>query len=154
MTRTLPTSASLRSTLRVCATASSAASIGPQLVALVSPTCAVCLDGVATVLDGLDGAFGGSFRAHIVWTPVLADDTAGAAAAAASERRHARVEHYWDATGSLSLAAHTVLDLAAFDRTVAWDVYLVYRAGTPVEWTSPAAGELAPAVTYRFPTRS
>ena len=115
---------------------------GAQLLALVSPTCELCLGGVATVLQGLDESIGGSFRAHIVWTPVLSGDTRKAAAAAAADRQGERVEHYWDGTKSLSLAAHTVLDLAAFDRTVAWDVYLLYRAGalwdtafpTPMSW--------------------
>jgi hypothetical protein len=108
-----------------------AASVGPQLLALVSPTCAVCLDGVATVLDGLDDPVGGSFRAHLIWTPVLAGDTAEAAAAVAVDRQRERVAHYWDATKSLSIAAHRVLRLATLDRTVAWDVYLLYRAGAP-----------------------
>jgi hypothetical protein len=106
-----------------------AASVGPQLLALASPTCEVCLDGVATVLHGLDEAVGGSFRAHVVWTPVLAGDTDTAAKAAAADRRGERVEHYWDRAKTLSLAAHGVLDLATWDRTVAWDVYLLYRAG-------------------------
>lgn len=115
-----------------------AASLGPQLLALVSPTCGVCLDGVATVLQGLEEPVGGSFQAHIVWTPVLSGDTAAAAVAATADRQRERVEHYWDGTKRLSLAAHTVLDLAVWDRMVAWDVYLLYRAGTTWGTAFPA----------------
>jgi hypothetical protein len=115
-----------------------ASSDGPQLLALVSPTCEVCLDGVATVLKGLDEAVGGSFRAHIVWTPVLSGDNGTAAAAAATDRQGERVEHYWDGTKSLSRAAHTVLDLAALDRAVAWDVSLLYRSGASWSIAFPA----------------
>jgi hypothetical protein len=112
-----------------------AASGRPQLLALVSPTCAVCLDGVAMILQGLDDPAGTAFEAHVVWTPVLGGDTSAVAAEVAESRRHTRVEHYWDDTKSISDAARLVLDLAARERTVAWDVYLLYREGVP--WRSP-----------------
>jgi len=112
-----------------------AAAGGPQLLALVSPTCEVCLDGVSTVLSGLDEPAGDAFMAHIVWLPVLGSDTGDVAAAVARDRRGSRVEHYWDDTASLSRAAHTALGLAAWDRTVAWDVYLLYPSG--VSWSNP-----------------
>jgi hypothetical protein len=112
-----------------------AASRRPQLLALVSPSCAVCLDGVAMILEGLDDPAGRAFEAHIVWTPVLSGDTSALAAKVAESRRGERVKHYWDDARSISDAAHLVLDLAARDWTVAWDVYLLYRTGVP--WRSP-----------------
>ena len=112
-----------------------AASSGPQLLALVSPTCAVCLDGVAMILHGLDDPRGRAFEAHVVWTPVLSGDTSVVAAEVAESRRAKRVKHYWDDTRSISDAAKVVLDLPARDRTIAWDVYLLYRQGVP--WRSP-----------------
>jgi hypothetical protein len=111
-----------------------ALSSGPQLLALVSPTCAVCLDGVEMILQGLDEPAGEPFRAHVVWTPVLDGDTEAAAVTAASDRDGQRVDHYWDGDRTISAAAHAVLDFAALDRTVAWDVYLLFRAGTL--WTA------------------
>jgi len=112
-----------------------AASGGPQLLALVSPTCEVCLDGVAMILEGLDEPAGRAFEAHIVWTPVVSADTSVVADEVARARRRRRAVHYWDDTKSISDAARSVLDLAARDRTVAWDVYLLYRGGVP--WVSP-----------------
>jgi hypothetical protein len=112
-----------------------AASSGPQLLALVSPTCAVCLDGVSMILHGLDDPRGRAFEAHVVWTPVLSGDTSLVAAEVAESRRAKRVKHYWDDTRSISDAAQAVLDLPARNRTVAWDVYLLYRKGVP--WRSP-----------------
>jgi hypothetical protein len=112
-----------------------AASAGPQLLALVSPTCEVCLEGVAMILQGLDDPVGSAFEVHIVWTPVLNGDTSEVAATVAESRRCKRVRHYWDGTESISKAAHLVLGLAARDRTVGWDVYLLYRRG--VAWRSP-----------------
>jgi hypothetical protein len=111
-----------------------AVSSRPQLLALVSPTCAVCLDGAAMILQGLDEPAGRAFEAHVVWTPVLSGDTSAVAAEVAESRRGTRVKHYWDDTKSISDAAHLVLDLATWDRTVAWDVYLLYREGVP--WRS------------------
>jgi hypothetical protein len=107
-----------------------AASSGPQLLALVSPTCEVCLDGVAVILDGLGETVGSSFRAHVVWTPVLEGDVAELAESAAIARSHERVAHYWDGTKELARAAHGVLDLTSFERNIAWDVYLLYSAGS------------------------
>jgi hypothetical protein len=112
-----------------------ATSGGPQLVALVSPTCEVCLDGVAMVLQGLDEPAGRGFEVHVVWTPVLHGDSSGVAEEVARTRRNRRVQHYWDATKSISDAARVALDLASWGRTVAWDVYLLYRAG--VRWSDP-----------------
>jgi hypothetical protein len=112
-----------------------AASGGPQLLALVSPTCEVCLEGVAIILQGLDEPAGRAFEAHIVWTPVLSGDATEAALEVAGPRRRSRVNHYWDPTKSISDAARVVLDLAASDRAVAWDVYLLYRSG--VSWNGP-----------------
>jgi hypothetical protein len=112
-----------------------AASSRPQLLALVSPTCEVCLDGVAMILQGLDEPAGRAFEAHVVWTSVLSGDTSAVAAEVAEYRRGKRVTHYWDDTRAISAAAHLVLDLAAWHRTVAWDVYLFFRGGVP--WRSP-----------------
>jgi hypothetical protein len=112
-----------------------AASSGPQLVALVSPTCAVCLDGVEMVLQGLDDPLGSEFELHVVWTPVLSGDTSVVATKAANDRGDRRVRHYWDDTKSISTAAGIVLDLASRDRTTAWDLYLLYRRGTA--WNDP-----------------
>jgi hypothetical protein len=105
----------------------------PQLVALVSPTCEVCLDGVAMIQQGLDEPAGKAFEAHIVWTPVLSGDTTEAALEVAGARRLRRGNHNWDHTRSISEAVRVVLDLAAWDRTVAWDLYLLYRRAVP--WT-------------------
>lgn len=125
-----------------------AASGRPQLLALVSPTCEVCLDGVAMILQGLDEPAGRAFEAHIVWTPVLSGDAAEVALEVAGARRRGRVSHYWDHTTSISAAARVVLDLAAWDRTVAWDVYLLYRRGVP--WTGP----LPPPTTWLHQLRN
>jgi hypothetical protein len=114
-----------------------AASGGPQLLALVSPTCEVCLDGVAMILQGLDEPAGRPFEAHIVWTPVLSGDVAEAALGVVRLRRRSRVNHYWDPTKSISDAARLVLDLVASDRTVAWDVYLLFRSGVSWNGTVP-----------------
>jgi hypothetical protein len=122
-----------------------AASSRPQLLALVSPTCEVCLDGVAMILQGLDEPAGRAFEAHIVWTPVLSGDAAEVALEVAGARRRGRVSHYWDHTTSISAAAR---DLAAWDRTVAWDVYLLYRRGVP--WTGP----LPPPTTWLHQLRN
>jgi hypothetical protein len=115
-----------------------AAAAGPQILALVSPTCEVCLEGVAMVLDALGDQIGSRYRAHIVWTPVLEGDVAERAESAAMASGHERVEHYWDAEKVVSNAVHRVLDLGSFERSVAWDVYLLYAAGSSwSEWPPP-----------------
>ena len=87
-------------------------------------------------MDGLGAPAGRLFDVQVVWLPVLEKDDADAAADAAysTGRRH-QMTYYWDDDRSIPSAAHTVLDLAARRRRVAWDLYLFYRAGA--EWDEP-----------------
>jgi len=98
-----------------------------RLVLLVSPTCTVCLSGVARVEMALAGLTPRELKVHVVWVGVLADDSH----TAASERAAGfsiEAEHYWDGDLVLSARFHEVLSLASWDRKVAWDLYLLYDA--------------------------
>lgn len=107
-----------------------------RLLILVSPTCPLCLSGIALVMDGLDGVSEEDLGVHVVWLPVLEADTGNAAEiAACSTRARRTMKQYWDHDRSLSSAAHQVLDLTSRRRRVAWDLYLFYRPG--VRWVSP-----------------
>jgi hypothetical protein len=106
------------------------------LLALVSPTCPVCLDGIALVIDGLRNRGPGDIAVHIAWMPVLeADSLEWAKAAAEALEDDARIRQYWDANREISTSAHEVLDLERHGRSVAWDLYLFYRAGA--RWCRP-----------------
>lgn len=113
-----------------------AGSSGPRLLLLVSPTCPLCLAGIELVLHGLEEPPGERFDVHVVWLPVLDGDAIDAAAGAAmSIGPRPRMTHYWDVDRAISSAAHGILDLTRRRRRVAWDLYLLYRAG--VTWSAP-----------------
>jgi hypothetical protein len=110
----------------------------PRLLVLVSPTCPVCLDGVALVIDALRISRATDIAVHIAWMPVLEDDSLErATTAAAAFEDDPRVWHYWDADREISASAYQTLDLERYGRSLAWDLYLFYRAGA--RWHEPLA---------------
>ena len=91
---------------------------------------------IELVLHGLEEPPGERFDVHVVWLPVLDGDAIDAAAGAAmSIGPRPRMTHYWDVDRAISSAAHEILDLTRRRRRVAWDLYLLYRAG--VTWSAP-----------------
>jgi hypothetical protein len=111
----------------------------PRLLALVSPTCPVCLDGVALVIGGLRNRGASDIAVHIAWMPVLEADSAERAKAAAEAlEADGRVWQYWDAYREISTWAYDALDLGRYGRSVAWDLYLFYRAGARWRRSLPA----------------
>jgi hypothetical protein len=73
------------------------------------------------------------FRLYILWLPVLETDTLQAAAQVQARLpADDRLRHFWDNDLLLSRAYHRVLQLGQRPRwhRVAWDIFLLYRAGT------------------------
>jgi len=106
-----------------------------KLVILVSPTCPVCLDGVALVRESLAELGSADVTVHVVWLPVLKGDTPEAARASARlVGNTVRVTHYWDVGLELSRRYCDLLRLEERGRTVAWDLYLIYERGA--RWTA------------------
>jgi len=113
-----------------------AGATNPRVLALVSPTCPVCLDGVKVVLEGVRAKDPAVIDLYIAWLPVLeADSFEHAMGVVAELASDPRVHHYWDADREISRSAHAALELDRHDRKIAWDVYLFYRTG--VRWKRP-----------------
>jgi hypothetical protein len=117
----------------------------PRLVFLVSPTCDVCVSGAraaAQAVLSLPAAC--DFRLYIVWLPVLANDSLQAAEGARlSLSQDARLAHFWDHDLIISRTYHQVLQLGQRQRRhrVAWDIFLLYRAG-------PLWGDVPPVPSF------
>jgi hypothetical protein len=99
-----------------------------RVVALVSPTCGVCLRGAADLQDRVFGKISDDrLRGYIVWVPILRAEESNV-----PEATHTipddRAAHFWDGHSVLVRGYDTVLDLG----TDAWDVYLVY--GPEARW--------------------
>lgn len=105
----------------------------PRLVFLVSPTCETCVSGAQSAARAiLSLPVEGDFRLYRVWLPVLEADTLEAAEGVRSSLSHeSRLVDFWDADLIISASYHQVLRLGARVRRhrVAWDVFLLYRAG-------------------------
>ena len=101
-----------------------------KLLILVSPTCPICLDGVAVVRESLAGLDSADVSIHVVWLPVLKGDTPAAAQDSARLFGNTmQVAHYWDVERALSNRYCELLRLKERGRTVAWDLYLIYERG-------------------------
>jgi len=105
----------------------------PRLVFLVSPTCDICVSGTQSAAQAvLSLPAACDFRLYRVWLPVLETDTLQAAEEARSAWSHeSRLVDFWDADLIISRAYHQVLELGSRVRRhrVAWDIFLLYRAG-------------------------
>lgn len=117
--------------LRLCFNADA---VVPRLVFLVSPTCEVCVSGAQSAAQAvLSLASGDDFRLYILWLPVLENDSCQAAEGVRSALpTDSRMVHFWDRDLIVSRAYHQVLQLGQRQRRhrVAWDIFLLYRAGT------------------------
>lgn len=109
-----------------------------RLILLVSPTCGECLRGSSEIQDTVFAhETSPNLTAYVVWVPELgakSENVPGGMALIPDKRAN----NYWDAQELLGHAYKTILPTP----TVAWDVYLVYRAG--VRWN----GEAPPKPDY------
>ena len=110
-----------------------AAASVPRLVFLVSPTCEVCVSGALSAAQAvLSIPAEHAFHLHVVWLPVLENDSIEAARGMrAGLPSDDRVSHFWDDGLIVSQGYHRVLKLGERQRRhrVAWDIFLLYRAG-------------------------
>ena len=65
---------------------------------------------------------------HVVWMPVLRNDSFEATADAVQLIPDPRAIHYWDGDQDLGMAYGRVVDLPR-GRELAWDIYFVYEPG-------------------------
>ena len=125
--------------LRACFNAASSVS---RLLFLVSPTCDICVSGALSAAQAvLSLPRKCDFRLYLLWLPVLESDSI--AAAAQTRARFPvddRAEHFWDDNLQVSQAYHWTLQLGERQRRhrVAWDIFLLYRAGVRWEEAPPA----------------
>ncbi len=69
---------------------------------------------------------------HVIWLPVMRDDTSASLESATQTMPDSRVRHYWDDDLSLGLGFGKLVDLPNGD-DLAWDVYFVYDRGA--QWS-------------------
>ena len=125
--------------LRACFNAASSVS---RLLFLVSPTCDICVSGALSAAQAvLSLPRECDFRLYLLWLPVLENDSI--AAAAQTRARFPvddRAEHFWDDNLQVSQTYHWTLQLGERQRRhrVAWDIFLLYRAGVRWEEAPPA----------------
>jgi hypothetical protein len=114
----------------------------PRLVFLVSPTCGICVSGAQSAVQAvLSLPAECDFRLYRVWLPVLETDTLQAAEEVRSPWSHeTRLVDFWDADLIISRAYHQVLEFGYRVRRhrVAWDIFLLYRAGLQWDHRPPA----------------
>jgi hypothetical protein len=107
-----------------------------QLIALVSPTCPLCLEGVEIVIAAFQDRDRAPFNLHLAWLPILdGDDVLAASTVAREITAHSRITHYWDLDRQVSSAAYEALVFTSRRKRVAWDLYLLYQPGAT--WRRP-----------------
>jgi hypothetical protein len=102
----------------------------PRLLTLLSPTCGACLHGARAVKQTIvDNAATRSLSEIVVWIPMLADDSRGAAREASQLFRDAEVSQFWDGRQHLGKEVGRSVGVPDW---IAWDIYLFYAPG--VQW--------------------
>ena len=97
-----------------------------RLVALLSPVCPACRSGFADMQKVLKAIPDDRLRAYIVWLPMFPGDSKEWAKTRTNEFSDKRLSYYWDGDKHSGNAWQKVLGT----RREAWDVYLLYGAGS------------------------
>jgi hypothetical protein len=97
----------------------------PRLVALVSPTCPLCLAGADAIIE-LAATYTGPLHVQLVWTRGEPEDTYDKARRRAALACDERISQYWDGDDLLGAAVATRLRSPGL---IAWDIYLSFPAG-------------------------
>ena len=84
----------------------------------------------------LDSAVSDELSVHVVWLPVLKNDSYEAALKAQLLIPDARATHYWDGEQDLGIAYAERVELPS-GRDLAWDIYFVFERGTRWEKRLP-----------------
>ncbi len=105
-----------------------------RLVALLSPVCPACRSGFADMQKVLKAIPDDRLRVYIVWRPMFPGDSRKWAQTRSDDFSDKRVSYYWDGEKIAGKAWQKVLGT----KREAWDVYLLYSAGS--QWDQePAA---------------
>mgnify|MGYP000415610946 CR=1 FL=1 len=105
-----------------------------RLIALLSPTCDLCLDGASVIQKVLNDLKSMEFKVYAVWVPILALDTQTTGEGAAKNLSDSHATHYWDRDAELVTNLVPVLGLG---KRPAWDVYMCYSRDA--EWMDSLA---------------
>lgn len=101
------------------------ASLGSvRLVALLSPTCGMCIDGHRHVASVFHTVSSGALCGLLSWEPILEADTLPAAQERSGEFKDSRLAQGWDTQREVEGLFKQTLRL----QMCAWDVYLLYDA--------------------------
>jgi hypothetical protein len=107
----------------------------PRVVAILSPTCALCLRNAEMIERRLLDRLGDpSLKVYVVWVPAMGKEDRKVTQTRTSLLVDPRATHYWAEDMSLAEAFKQPLGMKS---SSAWDVFLVFRPG--VRW-----GEAAP----------
>lgn len=107
----------------------------PRVVAILSPTCAVCLRNAEMIERRLLDRLGDpSLKVYVVWVPAMGKEDRTVTLTRTALVADPRATHYWAEDMSLAEAFKQPLGMKS---SSAWDVFLVFRSG--VRW-----GEAAP----------
>jgi copper chaperone CopZ len=141
----------------------------PRFLAILSPTCSLCLHGAKSLRDALlHDSSAPALDVFVVWAPMLRGDDEAAARSSSALLKHERVRQYWDPARGAGTAyrAKVFPDAVAkmraslpkghaLERPFAkrdpaqpeWDIYLFFTADA--EWTAtpPAPARLLRQVT-------
>jgi hypothetical protein len=104
-----------------------------RLIALLSPVCPACRSGFSDMQKTLKAIPDDRLKVHIVWLPMFPGDSRKWAQIRSDEFSDKRVSYYWDGEKLAGQAWQKVLGT----NREAWDVYLLYGAGT--QWDKEPA---------------
>ena len=97
-----------------------------RLVTLLSPVCPACRSGFSDMQKVLKAIPDDRLRVYIVWLPMFPGDSRKWAQTRSDEFSDKRVSYYWDGEKIAGKAWQKTLGT----RREAWDVYLLYGAGS------------------------
>jgi len=98
-----------------------------RLVALLSPKCALCIEGIKGIFEEVLLAHPhAEIRVEAVWMQAQGGETHDTALSSAHFAPTPRVRHYWDEN---NLAGHAVGRHLTGREELAWDIYLFYEPG-------------------------
>jgi len=104
-----------------------------RLIALLSPVCPACRSGFSDMQKTLKAIPDDRLRVHIVWLPMFPGDSRKWAQTRSDEFSDKRVSYYWDGEKLAGKAWQKALGT----KREAWDVYLLYGAGS--QWDKEPA---------------
>lgn len=114
-----------------------------RIVALVSPTCPVCQEGLAGIADIMQRHPSNRLRAYVVIEPMREGDSVFAMLKMAGRYRDRRVAYLWDPDRILARAYGPIVGLDNKGADTEWDAYFLYGPRARFLGEAPTAPDLS-----------